>query len=399
MADEATDGVADSLLHDLAARTRLREGAAGIEAVLRTIHRSGGITGRDLARQTRLPIPVVTALRREMEKAGLVQPGPHIRLSPQGLALVEGDWGWVSRGFLCPLCRGRHVVPGSGWAGVLGQLDAWFAENPTVDVTLDQSHCTPETNLRRVLYMQTHGALAGKSVLLLGDDDSVSLAIGLAGRVLNPQGGRLARRICVVEADPRIIAHLRYAAEADHLEIETVEHDLRDPLPAELLGAFDTVVTDPPYTVPGLELFVSRAVSALAPGGGRPIFLSFGHRPPQEQVVLTAALTEMGLAITELLPDFNEYRGAGILGGVSALYHLVSTPESRPTVQGTYTGLLYTGEIRPTIRVYRCVMCDMRYRVGQAADADATSIEALKAAGCTVCGSSMLELESREAAT
>src|SRR5215218_3615305 len=233
-----------ALLSDLAARTKLREGAAGIEAVLRTIHRQPGLTGKDLARQTRLPIPVITAIRRELEKAGLVQPGPNIRLAPQGLVLVEGAWGWVGQGFLCPLCQGRHVVAGSEWSGVLEQLDAWFAGNPTVDVTLDQSHCTPDTNLRRVLYMQTQGALAGKSVLLLGDDDSVSLAIGLVGQVLSPQGGgHLARRLCVVDADPRILAHIQEAAASANLTVETVEHDLREPLPDDLHGAFDTVIT------------------------------------------------------------------------------------------------------------------------------------------------------------
>src|SRR5205823_11629542 len=101
------------------------------------------------------------------------------------------------------------------------------------------SHCTPETNLRRVLYMQTHGALAGKAVLLLGDDDSVSLAVGLVGRLLSPQGGgRLAQRLCVVDTDARILAHIRECAEAAGLSIETVQHDLRDPLPAELRAGF-----------------------------------------------------------------------------------------------------------------------------------------------------------------
>jgi len=337
-------------------------------------------------------------VRRELEKAGLVQPGPYIRLSPQGLVLVEGAWGWVGRGFLCPLCQGRHVVAGSEWAGVLEQLETLFAGNPTVDVTLDQSHCTPETNLRRVLYMQTQGALAGKAVLLLGDDDSVSLAVGLVGRLLSPQGGgQLARRLCVVDTDPRILAHLREAAATAGIVLETVEHNLREPLPVELVGAFDTVMTDPPYTPAGLALFVSRAVSALVPEQGRQIFLSFGHRGPAEQAALGRTLTGMGLAMQEVLPGFNEYRGAGILGGVSQMLRLVSTPESRPEVAGRYTGPLYTGEMNPTVRVYRCMGCGTKLRVGQTADAAAPSVEQLKAAGCPRCGSALFMLESRDA--
>jgi len=390
-------GMTGTLLSDLAAKTHLREGAAGIEAVLRTIHRHGGLTGRDLARQTRLPIPVATAVRRELEKAGLVQPGPYIRLSPQGLVLVEGAWGWVGTGFLCPLCQGRHVVAGSEWTGVLEQLEIWFAANPTVDVTLDQSFCTPETNLRRVLYGQTQGALAGKAVLLLGDDDSVSLALALVGQLLSPQGGgRLARRICVVDTDPRILAHIADCAAAAGLEIETVAHDLREPLPEVLQGAFDTVYTDPPYTPQGATLFGSRAIQALGPEQGRQLFLSFGHRPPAEQGALLGSLAGMGLAPVEIIPGFNEYQGATVLGGVGQMIRLLTTPAAAPQVVGYFAGPLYTGELHPTVRLYRCMGCGSKLRVGQEADAAAPSVEALKAQGCPRCGAVLFMLESRE---
>ena len=63
--------------------------------------------------------------------------------------------------------------------------------------------------------------------------------------------------------------------------MDLIEHDLREPLPAELSGGFDVVVTDPPYTVAGAELFLSRAVAALAPQPGRHMFFSFGARRPE----------------------------------------------------------------------------------------------------------------------
>jgi predicted methyltransferase/DNA-directed RNA polymerase subunit RPC12/RpoP len=387
-----------ALLHELAERTQLREGAAGIEAVLRTIHRAGGLTGKELARQTRLPVPVITAIRRELERAQLVAPGPTIRLTPQGMVLIEGGWGWVGKGFLCRVCQGRRVVAGPEWGEARARLDGWFARNPTVDVTLDQSHCTPDTNLRRVLLMQTLGALAGKSVLLLGDDDSVSLAIGLVGQVLSPgSSGRLTRRLVVVDTDPRILAHLaRCAAEAS-LPIETVQHDLREPLPAALAGQFDTVMTDPPYTVAGAELFVSRAVSAFPPESGKQLFLSFGHRAPAEQVTLHGLLAQMGLAVTEVIPGFNEYRGAGVLAGVSQLIVASTAPGAQPLIPGPYSGPLYTGEVRPTVRRYRCMGCGTKLLVGQTPEAVAATIEQLKAAGCPRCGSQLFLLEERTA--
>jgi predicted methyltransferase len=387
-----------ALLHELAQRTQLREGAAGIEAVLRTIHRAGGLTGKELARQTRLPVPVVTAIRREMERAGLVAPGPTIRLTPQGLVLIEGAWGWVGKGFLCRVCHGHRVVAGPEWSAARARLEVWFARNPTVDVTLDQSHCTPDTNLRRALYLQTQGALAGKSVLLLGDDDSVSLAIGLVGLALSPgAAGRLTRRLAVVDTDERILAHLSHAAAAEGFALETIAHDLRDPLPATLLAQFDTVVTDPPYTLAGLELFASRAVSALAPQPGKQLFLSFGHRAPGEQVALQRQLAAMGLAVTEIIPGFNEYRGAGVLAGVSQMIYAVTTDSMQPLVTDRYTGPLYTGEVRPTVRRYRCMGCGTKLQVGQVEGAVASTIEQLKAQGCPRCGAQLFMLEARTA--
>ncbi len=387
-----------ALLHELATRTQLREGVAGIEAVLRTIHRAGGLTGKELARQTRLPVPVITAIRRELERAQLVAAGPTIRLTPQGLVLIEGAWGWVGKGFLCRVCQGRRVVAGPEWGEAAARLEGWFARNPTVDVTLDQSHCTPDTNLRRVLLMQTLGALAGKSVLLLGDDDSVSLAIGLVGQVLSPgSSGRLTRRLAVIDTDPRILAHLTEAAAEANLPLEPIQHDLRDLLPAELLGQFDTVMTDPPYTLAGAELFVSRAVSALRPGGGKHLFLSFGHRAPSEQVALQGLLAGMGLAVTEVIPGFNDYRGAGVLAGISQMIVATTAEGAHPLVVDTYRGPLYTGEVRPTVRRYRCLGCGTKLLVGQVPDAVATTIEQLKAAGCPRCGANHFTLEERTA--
>ena len=61
------------------------------------------------------------------------------------------------------------------------------------------------------------------------------------------------------------------------------------PLPGGLAGGFDVACTDPPYTVAGAELFLSRAVSALAPEPGRHVFFSFGARRPDETLARPAA--------------------------------------------------------------------------------------------------------------
>ena len=59
---------------------------------------------------------------------------------------------------------------------------------------------------------------------------------------------------------------------------------------------------------------------------------------------LQQAVTELGFSIRSLVRDFNEYVGAGVLGGTSHLYHLRATSELRPLVAGRYDGPLYTAE-------------------------------------------------------
>ena len=63
-----------TLLRTIAERADLREGPAGVEEVLRAVFRAGEdpgaepLTGRALARIVRMPVPVITALRRELER-------------------------------------------------------------------------------------------------------------------------------------------------------------------------------------------------------------------------------------------------------------------------------------------------------------------------------------------
>ncbi len=57
--------------------------------------------------------------------------------------------------------------------------------------------------------------------------------------------------------------------------------------------------------------------------------------------------------------------------------------EARPIITGPFRGGIYTGELRPTTRVYRC-------RCGEAIDVgstkEVTTVEELKSRGCPSCG-------------
>jgi predicted methyltransferase/DNA-directed RNA polymerase subunit RPC12/RpoP len=368
------------LVDDVAAATQLREGRAGVEAVLRAVYRAGTISLADAARAARLPLPLATAVRRELEKAGVFERRQGLSLTRDGRAFVEEALGFA--GILdvtCPTCGGGGVVLAGGAADALSVLVRHLEQAPATDVTLDQAPCTAETALRRAALMYRAGALEGRRILILGDDDSVSLALALFAR--HVAGGALANRIVVVELDPGRADFLEAVAAAEALAIEVVRRDLRDAFPADLPGAFDVVETDPPYTLEGATLFLTRAVEALA-GGRGDVFFSFAHWPPGRMLDLQRLFLDIGLAVRAVHPAFNAYGGAAVLGSSGQLIELVGTGVR--VREGRWGGPLYTAEVNPRERSYRCTRCNREWLLGSRGLP--ATIEELKARGCPACG-------------
>jgi hypothetical protein len=393
----------DAVAAEVATAVGLAEGPAGVADVLRVVARHEPVASREIARRTELPVPIVAAVCNELRKRGVVDNSRPVRLTEAGragVAVLTGQAGPDGGGQAgtqgsgapavsgqCPCCEGRGTVLPGPVAGLVPGLEQAAAGEPAAKLELDQTHCTVDTKLRRVLRMHDTGALGGQRVLLLGDDDLVSLAVaafaGLAG------GGARPRRLAVVDCDRDLLAYLGGQLTGLGMAADLVEHDLREPLPGSLLASFDVVATDPPYTVAGAELFLSRAVAALVPGGGGHVFFSFGARRPAETLATQRLLAAMGLAVRSLAPGFNSYAGAGVLGGTSHLYHLRSTAASEPSVAGRYGGALYSASARAAAtRPYRCAACGVVHQVGPGAGW--ATIAELKQAGCPACGGTVL---------
>lgn len=351
---------AAAIVREVADAVRLAEGEAGVHAVLRAMRRDGPVSTRALSRATGLPVPIVAAVSGELRKRGIVARERPTQLTVEGRRLFGA---------------GDRTGPPLGPA--LGELTALAGRAPRVRGELDQSHCTVETKLRRVMLLRDEGALEGKRVLLLGDDDLLSLALHRLG-LLDTVG-----ELVVVDVDPAVLAFIARGLRRAVVTVACVEHDLRRPLPPALAGRFDTVFTDPPYTAEGAELFLSRAATALAPRVGGSAFLAFGAKPPLESLRVQVAIAAMGFVIRDIQRNFNDYVQASILGGTSHLYHLTTTGRTRPLVTGEHRGDLYTGDKRPARR-YRCASCGGVQQVGRGAPW--TTVDLLKSDGCPECG-------------
>ena len=362
----------DDVVTQVAAAVGLAEGESGIRDILAAVLTAEPSAVREIARLAELPVPIVAAVGNELRARGVLATQRPVQLTPAGRAAVAASVGLD----LDPAAVATLSAPG-------GPLQAAADGAPGAKTELDQTHCTVPTKLSRVLQLHEARALAGQRILLLGDDDLIAVAVA---HVLASAGRPGAvRRLTVVDTDADVLDWIRAQVSGTGVTVEAVQYDLREPLPADLTGAFDVVLTDPPYTVAGAELFLSRAVSALTAEPGRHVFFSFGARRPDETLAVQRAMAGMGLAIRSLRPGFNEYVGAGVLAGTSSLYHLRTAPGARPLIAGAYDGPLYSAANRAAVtRPYRCARCRTIQNVGPGSKWP--QIAVLQAAGCPECG-------------
>ncbi len=353
----------DAIIAEAAAAVGLAEGEAGVRDVLRAIAVSGTSPASRVSRSTGLPVPIVAAICNELRRRSVVDATRPARLTPWAREALAGA---VVGDLTCPSCGGLGQRVPAGLAGLAAELERAAAGAPRARPDLDQAHCTVRTKIHRVLRMHEAGALAGARIALLGDDDLIAVAIAAFARATGT-AARI-RRLAVVDSDPAVLRWIAEQAAGSGVGLELVEHDLRRPLPAGLAGGFDVACTDPPYTVPGAELFLSRAVSVLDSRPGRHVFFSFGPRRPEEALATQRLIARLGLVIRSVTPNFNSYAGAGILAGTSHLYHLRSAAAARPVIEGDYDGPLYTADARAArARPYRCAGCGAVHLVGPAA--------------------------------
>lgn len=386
------------VLNQIADAVQLQEGEAGVRSVFHAFHRNGPCSTKQVSRLVSLPVPLVAAVSSELRQHGWLTEERPSRLTAQGDAVAKELGSAFTHDPTCTTCQGREVTIPSGLETAIETLTEIMANGPTADLTLDQSHCTAETKIRRILTLIRAGALPGGPLLLIGDDDLVSLAIGVVGELL---GVRLVNRLAVADVSEAVLGFIAETAPGVGIEVEPVQHDLRWPLPDTIRGQFDVAMTDPPYTPEGAKLFLSRAVEGLRPGPARSIFFSFGPKGTDESLAVQREILDLGLVTHRLMPNFNEYAGSGILAGTGSMHQLLTTKATSSAAADTYQGPLYTRDKRTRQREYACVSCGAMHAVGPGAQW--SGITELQATGCLECGAGPFRpgrlLEQKSSAT
>ncbi|MFX0005573.1 MAG: adenosylmethionine decarboxylase [Promethearchaeota archaeon] len=337
----------EEILTLIAEKAKLAEGSEGVRSILLTMYRFPSLKNKKVSQKTGIAVPSLAAVRGELVKAGIIE---------KKNFLGELGRDWIKKRL--KLQFNYDPLPES-FNSIIKEVPEEFTylnsikdllnNRPDPEFSLDQSHADFSTIVKKVLYLLKKGEIEGRKIIFLGDDDVISLALGLT---------KLADQITVVDIDNRVLDFIYQSAQDRNLKnFEVINHDLRKSCPKTIMNKFDVVIMDPPYTIEGLRLFLKRARQIIKsnlkindkiyPIVGKKCLLSFGNKPPVQMQKLQLAILDHGFIINEMLPDFNHYEGASIIGKFSHLYFLQSVinPNDKYNLN-FFSQPIYTSEVK-----------------------------------------------------
>lgn len=162
----------------------------------------------------------------------------------------------------------------------------------------DQAPLVPEAAVYKVAYAIQRGDVANKDVVCVGDDDLTSIIFALSG---------LPKSVLAIDIDKFLLETIEEYAEKNNLPIKALRHDLRKSIPDHLKKKFDLFMTEPPDTVSGITLFVSRGVEFLKNDGVGYCGISLTACPPLGLLEMQKNFTKMNLLITDRLVKYSDY--------------------------------------------------------------------------------------------
>ncbi|UCC19223.1 MAG: adenosylmethionine decarboxylase [Promethearchaeota archaeon] len=342
---------AEEILAVVAEKAQLAEGIEGIRSILLTMYRFPSLKNKKVSQKTGIAIPSLAAVRGELVKAGIIE--KRNLLGEKGRIWVKKNLNLAFDYDPLPKEFNNIMKEIPEEFKYLNNLEGLLKDRPIPEFALDQSHADFSTIVKKVLYLLKKGDIEGRKIIFLGDDDVISLALGMT---------KLADEISVVDIDKRVLEFISQSSENLKYEnFNVINHDLRESCPKAIMNKFDVVVMDPPYTIEGLRLFLKRASQVIKssisfnekvyPIIGKKCLLSFGNKPPEEMQKLQLSILNHGFIINEMLPDFNHYKGASIIGQFSHLYYLQSiiSPQSKYNLNFS-THPIYTSEVKSALQ-------------------------------------------------
>ncbi len=283
------------------------------------------------------PIPSVFETMKILSEKGLVSISKRgFLLTTKGKEATNGVH--PIEDISCSICDGRGIN-----LDRFSQIKKRFLKiqtrRPNAIRKFDQGYVTPMTTLSRFAFSYARGDIAGKEIIILGDDDLMSIVLGLSG---------LPKRITVVEIDERLTDFILSAAKKEGFQVYVERFDLRRPLPSEHRRRYDAFFTDPPETLKAADAFIGRGISLLrAPGSAG--YFGFTRREAslRKWHEVQRMLLKYKIVFTDIIHNFNEYINWGYEEETRAWR--LSPVKVRPK-KNWYRSALYRFETLPGFR-------------------------------------------------
>ncbi len=297
-----------------------------------------------VAGHANVPFADLVHILQQLRDEGLLEfHGSQLLLTRQGAAWANTQHIVCTEPVTCQICAGSgfEFEP---FAQAYAEFVPLVAQRPPAEATYDQGALTADAVFRRLALMYAKGDVAGKRILLLGDDDLLSIALALTG---------LPQEIVVVEIDARLCEFIRHIAASKSLNLRVIQHDAREKLPGELRAHFDTFVTDPSETIQGLLLFVEKGLAMLKPGGAHAGYFGI--------TLIEASLHKWNLwerhllqnhalVFTHISEPFSVYaKGNEIGGAVNVNFEPMREPPSEPWYRSSFFRVETLSEFVPPV--------------------------------------------------
>ncbi|MBI2486231.1 MAG: bis-aminopropyl spermidine synthase family protein [Deltaproteobacteria bacterium] len=283
------------LAKEISSRSKIKINRKNIERLLGALRKTK--LPWELVDLSDFPVPAVFESMKVLEEKEIISiSDAGFKLTARGKEVVK-DIHPVED-ISCSDCEGRGIT-----LEKFSDLEKKFLRvqknRPGAIRRFDQGYVTPKTTLSRFAVAYERGDVVGKEIILLGDDDLMSIALGLSG---------LTKGITVVEIDKRLTDFIQETADKEGFKINVQTVDLRHPLPKEHVKKYDAFITDPPETIKAADAFIGRGIASLrAPGSAG--YFGFTRREASltKWYDVQKLLLKYRIVFTDIVHNFNEY--------------------------------------------------------------------------------------------
>lgn len=199
---------------------------------------------------------------------------------------------------VCSSCGGKTLIFGKKFLKLLEDFKEIVKIRPSPESFYSQGYMLEKDVIARVAFMHYHEDLENKKIVLIGDDDLLSIALALT---------ELPSKILVLDTDERIGKFIKKFNIEYGYSIKFKRYDVFNPLPKNLTHKFDVFSSEPLETLSGIKAFVLRGIMCLNENGAGYFGLTHYESSLKKWFEIQKFLNRMKCVITDLIPGFSVY--------------------------------------------------------------------------------------------